>query len=166
MDGSGALRWWVDASFAVHQDMKSHTGLTMSMGKGSVISSSTWQKINMKSSTEAELVGVDDGMTIITWMHNFMKGQGFDFKDTSWVDERKMTGSLLPGMSATILWSPVRMILLIPRSTRTGFARKKALLRLTVQLLPAHPPMHWMISISMIHLKEAMITCLIDWTLI
>jgi hypothetical protein len=28
------VRWWVDASFAVHPDMKSHTGGVMSLGKG------------------------------------------------------------------------------------------------------------------------------------
>jgi hypothetical protein len=80
-DGDSALRWWIDASFPVHHDMKSHSGLTLSMGKGSIISSSTRQKINTKSSTEAELVGVNDGMGIITWTRNFMKEQGFDVKD-------------------------------------------------------------------------------------
>ena len=34
-DGSGVIRWCVDASYAVHPDMKGHTGGTMSMGKGS-----------------------------------------------------------------------------------------------------------------------------------
>jgi hypothetical protein len=66
MDGSGALHWWADASFAIHRDTKSHMGLTMPMGKGSIISSSTQQKKSTKSSTEAELVGVDNGMAIIT----------------------------------------------------------------------------------------------------
>ena len=33
-DGSWILQWWVDASFGVHPDMKSHTGATMS-GYGS-----------------------------------------------------------------------------------------------------------------------------------
>jgi hypothetical protein len=80
-DGNGALHWWIDASFAMHQDMKSHLGLMMSVGKGSIISSSTWQKINTTSSTEAELVGVNDGMGIITWTQNFMKEQGSDVKD-------------------------------------------------------------------------------------
>ncbi|GAX19421.1 hypothetical protein FisN_4Lu403 [Fistulifera solaris] len=28
------IEWWIDASFAVHRDMRSHTGLTMSLGKG------------------------------------------------------------------------------------------------------------------------------------
>jgi hypothetical protein len=71
------VKWWIDASFAVHQDMKSHTGGTMSMWKGSVYSLSQKQHINMKSSTEAELVGVDDGMPLVIWTHNFLMAQGF-----------------------------------------------------------------------------------------
>jgi hypothetical protein len=58
------IEWWVDASFAVHPDMRSHTGITMSLGKGSPISSSQKQKINTKSSTESELVGVDNAMPL------------------------------------------------------------------------------------------------------
>jgi hypothetical protein len=80
-DGSGAIQWWIDASFAVHSDMRSHTGIIMSLGKGSPFSISTRQKLNTKSSTEAELVGVDDGMPIIIWTRQFMIEQGFDLKD-------------------------------------------------------------------------------------
>ena len=75
------LRWWVDASFAVHRDMRSHTGVTMNMGRGSIYSSSTRQKINTKSSTEAELVGVDDAMAIIIWMRHFLEAQGYNVTD-------------------------------------------------------------------------------------
>ena len=32
------IKWWIGASFAVHLDMKNHTGATMSFGKGSVYS--------------------------------------------------------------------------------------------------------------------------------
>ena len=28
------IQWWVDASFAVHPDMRSHTGGMMTIGKG------------------------------------------------------------------------------------------------------------------------------------
>ena len=36
------VKWWVNTSFAVHPDMKSHTGGTMSLGnKGSMYSTST-----------------------------------------------------------------------------------------------------------------------------
>ena len=59
-DGTGNMIWSIDASFAVHTDMKSHTGYCMSLGIGSPISGSSSQKINTRSSTESELVGVDD----------------------------------------------------------------------------------------------------------
>jgi hypothetical protein len=80
-DGSGAIQWWIDASFAVHPDMKSHTGITISLGKGSPLSSSINQKLNTKSSTEADLVGVDDGMPLVIWTRNFMIEQGYNVKD-------------------------------------------------------------------------------------
>ena len=57
-DGSGIIQWWVDASYAVHKDMKGHTGGTMSMGKGSIYSTSSAQKLVARSSTESELIGV------------------------------------------------------------------------------------------------------------
>ena len=31
----------------------------------------------MKSSTEAEIVGVDDGMLLVIWTHNFMSAQRY-----------------------------------------------------------------------------------------
>jgi Reverse transcriptase (RNA-dependent DNA polymerase)/Zinc knuckle len=51
-------KWWVDASYAVHPDMKSHTGGVLSLGKGGIYGTSTRQRINAKSSTEAELIAV------------------------------------------------------------------------------------------------------------
>jgi len=80
-DDLGTIHWHVDASFAVHPDMKSHTGMTMSLGKGTVFSMSTRQKLNTKSSTEAELVGVDDAMSSIIWTRNFMMAQGINVTD-------------------------------------------------------------------------------------
>ena len=51
--------WWVDSSYAMHPDKKSHTGVLMSIGKGCTYMASNKQKLNMKSSTEAELVAID-----------------------------------------------------------------------------------------------------------
>ena len=33
---NGSIQWWIDASYAVHPDMKGHTRATMSLGQGSV----------------------------------------------------------------------------------------------------------------------------------
>jgi hypothetical protein len=40
-DDLSVVKLWIDASYEVHPDMKSHTGATMSMGKGSIYSRST-----------------------------------------------------------------------------------------------------------------------------
>ena len=53
----------------------SHTGACLTLGHGSILSISAEQKINTKSSTEAELFGVDDAMTFVMWMKNFFKSQ-------------------------------------------------------------------------------------------
>jgi hypothetical protein len=76
-DDARIVKWWVDASFAVHTDMKSHTGGMLSLGKGSVYSASTRQKLNTKNSTEAELVGVDNVMPLILWTQYFLEVQGY-----------------------------------------------------------------------------------------
>ena len=76
-DGSQTIHWWVDAAFAVHHDMKSHTGGMLSLGKGAIYSTSQKQKLNTKSSTESELVGVDDLMPQILWTRLFLIAQGF-----------------------------------------------------------------------------------------
>jgi hypothetical protein len=73
-------RWWVDAAFAVHDDCKSHTGAGMSLGRGMAMSYSWKQKINTKSSTEAELVGVDDSLAYILWARYFLQEQGYDME--------------------------------------------------------------------------------------
>jgi hypothetical protein len=76
-DGSGVLMWYVDASFAVHPNMRSHTGGVFTMGRGFPINISTKQKLNTRSSTESELVAVDDMMPIVLWTRYFLMAQGY-----------------------------------------------------------------------------------------
>jgi len=80
-DGQLYIEWWVDASFAVHPDMKSHTGAIMSLGRGAPITISSRQKLNTTSSTTAELVGVSDAMGMIEWVRLFLEGQGYSIAD-------------------------------------------------------------------------------------
>ena len=74
---SNECKWWVDASYAVHLNMRSHTVIVFSMGNRMLICFSTKQKLNTKSSTEAELVGADDAMPNVLWTSYFLKEQGY-----------------------------------------------------------------------------------------
>jgi len=51
---------WVDSSYTVHPDMQ--CGIIMTLGKGVAYPASCKQKINTKSSMEAELVPMDDSI--------------------------------------------------------------------------------------------------------
>lgn len=70
------IMWHIDASFAVHPDFKSHTGATMTLGRGCIQSISTKQKTNTRSSTEAELVASDDVVSKMMWTKRFLQAQG------------------------------------------------------------------------------------------
>ena len=76
-DNLKIMKWWIDASFAVHPDMKSHTGGAFSLGSGVVYGTSTRQKINTKSSTEAELVAANDVLPQVLWTKYFLEAQGY-----------------------------------------------------------------------------------------
>ena len=82
IDKFNIIKWWVDSSYAPHIDCKSHTGGTMSLGKGSIYSTSCKQKINARSSTEAELIGVNDVLGQIIWSRNFLTDQGYNIESS------------------------------------------------------------------------------------
>jgi len=77
-DNLQVIKWLVDASFAVHADMKSHTGGCISLGKGAVCSTSTCQKLNTKSSNESELIGANNLMPQVLWTRYFQQAQGYE----------------------------------------------------------------------------------------
>ena len=61
------------------------------MGSGSFINMSRKQKLNTRSSTEAELVGADDASTMILWTRLFMEAQGYEVKDNILYQDNKST---------------------------------------------------------------------------
>jgi hypothetical protein len=87
--GSGILKWWVDASFAVHPNMRSHSEGGLSLGRGFPIVSYTKQKLNTRSSTETKIVGADDFMPAICWNRYFMKAQGYSVTDNVLFQDNK-----------------------------------------------------------------------------
>ena len=88
---SREIKWHVDAAFAVHKDFRSHSGATMSMGKGSIMAFSTKQKLNTRSLTEAALVAMDNAMSPILWSKNFLEAQGFKNLKTTVFQDNKST---------------------------------------------------------------------------
>ena len=59
------------------------------MGKGSVYSYSSTQKLVSRSSTEAEVIGVDDLMPQMMWTGYFLKAQGVAVVDTLLYQDNK-----------------------------------------------------------------------------
>jgi hypothetical protein len=77
----GVLHWYMDAAFAVHPNMRGHSGGALTLGLRFPISSSRKQKLNTRSWIESKLVGVDDLMSLIIWSRNFLKAQGYNVVD-------------------------------------------------------------------------------------
>jgi hypothetical protein len=85
------MKTWVDASYAVHEDMKSHTGGVVSFGRGAAMSKSSKHKLNTKSSTEAELVGASDYLPYPIWAKKFLEAQGYPIKENLFYQDNQST---------------------------------------------------------------------------
>jgi hypothetical protein len=64
------VKWWADASFAVHSDKKIHMGCVIA-DKGVIYGTSTHQKLNTKSSMEGKLVGAGERCHATGWSNTF-----------------------------------------------------------------------------------------------
>ena len=86
---------YVDASYGVHDDFKSHTGVVIGVGRGPVYAKSTGQKLNSKSSTEAELIGLSDATGQIVWTRNFLLEQGYNIEPATVYEDNMSTIALV-----------------------------------------------------------------------
>jgi hypothetical protein len=86
--------WFIDGAFAVHEDMKGHTGGYMTFGYGKIDGAATTQRINTNSSTECEVVGVHDCMPPIMWTRHFLAAQGYPLKPTK-IHQDNLSAKLL-----------------------------------------------------------------------
>jgi hypothetical protein len=71
---------YIDASYGVHPNGRSHTGSVITLGKGAVHAKSTKQKLVSKSSTESELVALSDEASQVLWTRNFLELQGYSMR--------------------------------------------------------------------------------------
>ena len=60
MNDYGVLLTWIDAAYAVHEDMCSQSRGALLMGHGIFNGKSMKQLLNSKSLTEAEVIGTSD----------------------------------------------------------------------------------------------------------
>jgi len=61
----------------------------MTLGKGTAYAASSKQKLNTKSSTEAELVAIDDSMAQVLWTRHFLAAQGEHVPTTTIYQDNK-----------------------------------------------------------------------------
>ena len=74
----------------------------MSLGKGSIYSTSNKQKNNTRSSTETELVATDDTLPQVLWSKYFMDEQGIDadhilYQDNTSAQKLEVNGRMSSG---------------------------------------------------------------------
>ena len=75
-----------DASFAIHNDMKSHSGKIIYLGKVPIYVKSSKQKQSAKSSTQAELNSLYEGLDSVLWCRAVL-----DFMDNSIMSNKPTT---------------------------------------------------------------------------
>lgn len=76
--GSPEVAAYVDASYGIHSDGKSRSGLVVTVNGTAVMWKTGKQSLVTKSSTEAELVSLTDGCTDILWLREMLTSQGYD----------------------------------------------------------------------------------------
>jgi hypothetical protein len=74
------LTWYIDGSYATHEDMRGQNGATLMIGDTTVLTRSNKQKVNTRSSTESELIAIDDALPTVQWAKKFMFVQGYDLE--------------------------------------------------------------------------------------
>ena len=80
--GSVIPEVYIDASFGVHSDGTSRTGMVIMLAGAAIACWSSKQKLVTKSSTEAEVVALSDGLTNALWMREMVLAQGYKLAPT------------------------------------------------------------------------------------
>ena len=64
---------WVDTAYTIHNDMKYHTGCTISFVRGVIMSKSTNKNLHTKKLIKLEAVNASDYLPCVIWMEIFLK---------------------------------------------------------------------------------------------
>ena len=86
---------YIDASFGVHDDFSSRSGLVTVVAGAAVAACSAKQKLVTKDSTESELVSLTDGSTLVLWSREWVLSQGHKLGPTIIYQDNKSVLSLM-----------------------------------------------------------------------
>jgi hypothetical protein len=86
---------YTDSSFGVHPEMRSHSGSCITIGRGFFYCKSSKQKLNTKSSTEAELVAASDHYSQVIWCSEFFRAQGYSVQTPVLAQDNMSTIALI-----------------------------------------------------------------------
>jgi len=86
---------YADASYGIHNDGKGQTGITTSLGIGSIHSSTNKQKLVAKSSSEAELIASSDGVSHLIKVENYLKSRNYVIEKLSLQQDNLSTKSII-----------------------------------------------------------------------
>ena len=81
LENSSKILTCSDSSFAIHTDMRGHTGMATTMGKGAILSLSGKQRLDTQSSTESKIAAVDEGIVELLWSQNLLLTQNCPVSD-------------------------------------------------------------------------------------
>ena len=76
-----SLHTYIDASYAIHDNKRNHNVGLITTGIGIVHGKSSRENLNVKSSTEAEIVGMSDYLPNTLWTYNFIRAQEYEIRD-------------------------------------------------------------------------------------
>jgi hypothetical protein len=84
-----------DASYGIHMDGKGQTGITTSIGSGSICSTTTKQKLVAKSSSESELIASSDGVSQLISINNYLLSRNYKLKELTLLQDNLSTQSVI-----------------------------------------------------------------------
>jgi hypothetical protein len=100
-DGKMNAHLFTDASYGIHLNGKSHTGICLKFQRGSVTAKSIKQKVVSKSTAEAELIAQSDGVALGSWALQFLEEQGYILPKVIVYEDNKATITLAQKGSPT-----------------------------------------------------------------
>ena len=101
-NGEVELTSFADASYGVHPDARSQTGIFISIGRGPLIWKATKQKCVTKSSCEAEIIALSDIVSLTIWVRDLIKALGMhDDKPITIYEDNKAAINLVSDGAST-----------------------------------------------------------------